>query len=516
MRQYRCRGTITVFLSLISVLFLSLLCTSIESARIQGSRAKAAAALDMGLFSVLGEFERGLLEKYDVFFLDGAYGGGSYSRDHMTQKLQEYMDYNASPNKGLLFRGVDMFPVKVKEVDITGVQLATDEKGEAFYQQAVGFMKENLGTELVSTALQRMNDAKKLEQAGQDYERQDRTNETQLSTLQQQQAQEKQRIEEEQKAAVEASGGEVQETEAQLPAVKPEKNPLEVIKAIRRKGLLRLLLGTDAQISQKKLPGDIPSKRKCERGNLTVERKHRGLTADLIFQEYLFQRFSLFTDEKKEGILDYALEYILCGKSSDEKNLKSVVTRLLLLREGANFAYITTSPEKKGEADALAALLVGAIPIPGLIPATSYALQLVWAYAESLLDVRELLLGGKVPLFKEAADWRLSLSSIPELLDILYSAGGSGDHGVSYSGYLQMLFTLGKKSAYPMRALDMAEGVLKSMEGMESFRADHAVCKISATSDFSIPPMFLKVSAAFLKTGVVQTDYHASGSFSYY
>ena len=57
MRAYRCKCTITVFLSLISILFLSLLCTAIESARIQGARAKAAAALDMGLFSVFGEFE---------------------------------------------------------------------------------------------------------------------------------------------------------------------------------------------------------------------------------------------------------------------------------------------------------------------------------------------------------------------------------------------------------------------------------------------------------------------------
>ena len=80
MKTCRCKGAITVFLSLISVLFLSLLCTTIESARIQGARAKAAAALDMGLFSVFGEFENEVLEKYDVFLLDGACGNGTYSQ----------------------------------------------------------------------------------------------------------------------------------------------------------------------------------------------------------------------------------------------------------------------------------------------------------------------------------------------------------------------------------------------------------------------------------------------------
>lgn len=107
MKEYRCKGAITVFLSLISVLFLSLLCTTVESARIQGCRAKAAASLDMGLFSVFGEFEKELLERYDVFFLDGAGGSGKFSTDGICGKLQDYMEYNAVPNKGHMIRGYD-------------------------------------------------------------------------------------------------------------------------------------------------------------------------------------------------------------------------------------------------------------------------------------------------------------------------------------------------------------------------------------------------------------------------
>lgn len=103
------KGTISVFLSLVSVLFLSLLCTAEESARMEGCRAKAAAALDMGMFSVMGEFERELLERYDVFFLDGAAGSGSFNQDQLNQALQEYMAYNISPNKGLLLSRFDIF-----------------------------------------------------------------------------------------------------------------------------------------------------------------------------------------------------------------------------------------------------------------------------------------------------------------------------------------------------------------------------------------------------------------------
>ncbi len=70
--MYRNKGTITVFLSLISMLFLSLFCTMAESVRVQAARFQAAAAFDMGLFSVFGEYDRVLLEEYDLWFLDGA------------------------------------------------------------------------------------------------------------------------------------------------------------------------------------------------------------------------------------------------------------------------------------------------------------------------------------------------------------------------------------------------------------------------------------------------------------
>ena len=167
------KGTISVFLSLVSVLFLSLLCTAEESARIEGCRAKAAAALDMGMFSVMGEFERELLERYDVFFLDGAAGSGSFNQDQLNQTLQEYMTYNVSPNKGLLLSRFDIFSQNMTSSVITGTVRATDEKGAAFYQQAVGFMRENLGTEFISIWLERMKDGQQLENAEEIYKSRD-------------------------------------------------------------------------------------------------------------------------------------------------------------------------------------------------------------------------------------------------------------------------------------------------------------------------------------------------------
>lgn len=507
MKRYYGKGAISIFLSLVCVLFLSLLCTAAESTRIEGCRAKAAAALDMGMFSVMGEFERALLEHYDVFFLDGAAGSGSFCQEQLNQTLLGYMEYNVSPNKGLLVSHSDIFSQYLTKACITGTTRATDEKGAAFYQQAVGFMRENLGTEILSIWLERMKEGQKLEKAGELYQSRDEAVSDSLKQLEEAQKQLEAQTET-QKDSLQA------ETEV-LPAIPESQNPLDIIRKLKKEGILGLVLKDKSAVSQKTISSSVPSKRTNQKGNLPVEKKYSGLTADLLFQQYLFERFCLFTDSEKEGILDYGLEYILCGKNSDEKNLKAVVTRLLLLREGANFLYLTGDTASMEAANGLAALLVGAVPVPGLVTVTAYALLLAWAYAESLVDVRELLAGGKVPVLKSARTWRLSLTSLPNLLQILEQTSGSSGEGLSYAAYLQILFTLGGKGKYPMRALDLIEGYMKSRPATAAFRVDNAICKIEAEADFTIPPLFLHVSSAFLKTGTAETGYHVSGSFAY-
>lgn len=506
------KGAISVFLSLISVLIISVLTTSIESSRIQGCRAKAAACLDMGLFSVMGEFERELLEHYDVFFLDGAAGSGTYSTDGINERLHEFMEYNVKPDRGIFLKRYDAFGLNLNETKIDGVCLATDENGAAFYQQAVGFMRENISTELISTLMNRISEGEQLKEAAEIYKKRDENTGEELKQLEDRQKElEEQRRQEEKEAA---ERGELIVREEQKPSVPDSENPLKTIKKIKKKGIMNLVTG-DAGVSEKTLPSGSPSKRSCQRGTLPVEKKYGGLTSDLLFQQYLFERFPLYTDEKKEGVLDYGLEYILCGKNSDEKNLKSVVNKLLLLREGANFMYLSGNAKAKAAADALAALLVGAIPIPGLTAVTAYALLLVWAYGESLLDVRELLAGGKVSVLKTASTWKLELETVPKIMQILESTSGTSEEGLSYAGYLQILFTLGAKSKYSMRALDLIEGYMRQRPATAAFRADHAVCKVKAEADFAIPPLFLKVSSAFLKTGKTVQAYHVSGSFAY-
>lgn len=503
MNRYRYQGTITVFLSLVSVLFLSLICTMLESARLQGARAWAAAVTDMGLFSVFGEYEKEMLEEYDVLFLDGAYGTGDFEPERLALQMREFMRYNADPAEGLeAAAGMNFFPMTMESCEITGYLLATDGEGEAFYQQVVGNIRENLGTELLLKYQQNRKEAERQQKGAEEYERKDGIAWDELEALEEEQAQSR-----------ETESGEASEEEAEeeLPDVKVE-NPLETIKKIKKLGILGLVVKDPSGVSGKSVEkSNLPSGRKRNRGNLPVEETYTGVTADGIFQEYLLEHFGTWRNPEKKGALEYQTEYILMGKSSDEENLKAVVNRLLLLREGVNFLYILSDAKMRSQAAALAAGIAGAAPVPGLTAALEGVLILAWAYGESLLDVRTLLSGGRVPAVKDTSTWKLSLANLTKVTEVLSECDDGGGTGQDYTDYLRILLFAGEKGKYPMRALDMMESSCSSKE----VRADAWVVKAEAQAVWKFPTVFLRVPEVFLHVSGQETGYTVTGSFEY-
>lgn len=63
------------------------------------------------------------------------------------------------------------------------------------------------------------------------------------------------------------------------------------------------------------------------------------------YTDYLKEDKTLETQTQKQ--LDYMLEYILYGKTSDKENLQQGMTELSLIREGVNMAYLLTDSEKR-------------------------------------------------------------------------------------------------------------------------------------------------------------------------
>ena len=116
--------------------------------------------------------------------------------------------------------------------------------------------------------------------------------------------------------------------------------------------------------------------------------------------------------------MDYELEYILAGKESDKENLESVVKKLLLLRFVPNYAYIQTDSAMKAEAEAAAATLCTLLAVPPITEAAAQGILLAWAYGESIMDLRSLLKGNRVPLVKSKESWQLQFSRLLTLGNI--------------------------------------------------------------------------------------------------
>ena len=114
------KASITVFLALILSLLLSLICTSIQSVRMASSRMQILNSMDIGLYSLFGQYDRKLLEDYELLALDGSMGGGRLNLAEICNNLESYMKPVLSQNGRKL---------KLKQSGLTGYSLLTDHNG---------------------------------------------------------------------------------------------------------------------------------------------------------------------------------------------------------------------------------------------------------------------------------------------------------------------------------------------------------------------------------------------------
>lgn len=512
--MHRYKGAITVFLSLISILFLSLFCTMLESARIQGARFQAAAAFDMGLFSVFGEYDRVLLEEYDLWFLDAGEIGTVPER--LGVKLQNDIMPNLNPARELRVAGSwNLFPTELETCTVERYALATDNGGEVFYQQAVENEKELFAGHLADGIRRTAEEMKKQEKQAENYQNEEKTAEINLEQARQAQA-EAEAAQKEQPGEAqqpEPDAGEGQETGE--PSAEKKKNPLDVIKKLKKTGVLSLVMKDTSRIEKGKLKvKDLPSKRTLQKGNLKIK-ENKSPADEAVFLSYLKKHFQCAVEKDGGRGLVCELEYLIGGKETDVENLKRVVHKLLLIREGVNYACISGSQAMKGEALALAAAIAGSTAVPALTTALQKALMLAWAYGESLLDLRVLLAGGRTPLIKTEKDWKLSLERLIDLEQVLEECDAGGGKGQTYQEYLTGLLALTAKKQRNLRALDLIEAYRRGEKGGETFRADALTARIEAKGTFVFAPVFLAVPAAFFKLPNQALGYQITGGYGY-
>lgn len=464
------RGSVTVFFALILSLLITLVVSSFWSAQMAAARVQIANGAEIGLYSLFAQYDSSLLEEFHLFYLDGGFRQGELNMGKVYDTVTSYMDPVLHQNYQNL---------QLESGGITGYRLATDNHGESFRQQASAYMRETLGTQGIQLLLE------KVERGSADVQEQQNTKEN---------AQQGNSLEDYDRALSEATGsGEEQEGVVEIEpgseveeVTPPVENPIDTIRSIQQMGILELVLTDPSAVSQKTVDvSAVVSNRTLQKGMGIFEGQETEETAaeNLLFQEYILRQVGNFQRPAQNAQLEYLCEYIIGKNGSDVENLKSVAHRLLVIREGINFVYLLGDAPKRAQAASLAAAISSALLIPMASGIVEMVLLGCWAYGESILDVRELFAGGKIPLIKSTSNWQLELENLGQLLQRMDTDRREDAQGMDYEEYLRVLLYLEEQQTKTMKCLDVFELTVRAAEGHEQFRMDSCLDALEVSMD---------------------------------
>lgn len=462
------KGHITVFLALTLSLLMSLFTLTIEGARINAIKMQVELVTEMGVGSAFAEYHRQLLEQYDLFFIDTSYGNRQGSMANTAEHIRNYMQYNLQPSKDLFLPSArDFLALNTDYVHIGEYTVATDEAGYTIKKQAIAYMKDKVLPGF-------------LEEIQKDVQivRENAFDTTDVAVKEQNVQQE---IESVPLPKEEIAPDNWEEIEIH--------NPADKVNSSRKSGLLSIVVDNRSEISSRSVNVEsLVSHRRLKTGTLSYEKgKNQDSTIEeLIFGEYLLEKCGNYTDNADKNYLKYQMEYILMGKNNDTENLKSVVKKLIAFREASNLLYLLQDEGKVAEADAMAAGLSVVIAVPELQPLIKYSILFAWSFAESVNDVRILLGKGRVPLIKQAKDWKLSLEQMLFYEDNLSKEdGNSHKNGLSYEMYLRIFLSLMNREDKILRFMDIVEMDIRETKGNIAFCLDNCVDYLEAQIQIS-------------------------------
>lgn len=442
--QKEYRGEVTAYLSLIFILLITFIGGIIESASIQLAKNYRRADTNRAMECVFAEYQKELLEEYDIFALEGSYETGQYTEKNITERLGYY-------DEGRL------------EHKVKRLQFLTDKGCSSFFGQVSAYMKHKYGLDAMKELAGMTSVWGQQEDSAQDYAKEEELWKDRMDGL-------------------------LRENEGELPE---KDNPIKYIGELKKSPMLTLVMPRDKAVSEKSVEGQgmlALRERNQGYGDFSDVAEENGNLSSLLFGEYLLGHFSKFTDaEYTGGMLDYELEYILAGKNSDKENLEFVVRKILLFRFVPNYAYIQTDSEMRAEAETAAMALCTLLAVPAITEAAAQGILLAWAYGEAIMDVRSLLKGKRVPLVKSKESWQLQFSKLLTLgTDEDHSEGRDDENGLGYSEYLRMLLFLAKKEVTALRSLGIIEKNMQKLYGQPYFRADFCISRMEVSSVCSL------------------------------
>lgn len=169
----------------------------------------------------------------------------------------------------------------------------------------------------------------------------------------------------------------------------------------------RVVLDTLPSRGKTSLYGDLFIKRFADKvGDLgTAEAVRSSIfeyTAEIVFIEQYFSNHVTKAPEKA-GYFENEWEYIIFGHTSDKANFNEGRFFLALFRELMNAASIAADKDK-------VKLIANVSKCSGLAaPVVAVVLPAAWAAVETVLDLRDLYKGKRVPVLKNSEQWKTDI-----------------------------------------------------------------------------------------------------------
>lgn len=453
-------GYLTIYVALSMTVLLTLALVLIEGVCRNAIRMEAEIITEIALSSILAEYHQELFKQYNLLYIDTSYGTNNPSWQTTQAHLENYLEKNCDATD--VFGGwwyKDFIALSVDRVDMKTVVVATDNEGIWFRKRAIEAIKADIGVETLEEVIKWLD-------------------------IVEAQGKAKQKIDEDNE-----EGKALSDTQWN---VMEEINPMKQWEEKRSVGFASLLISNE-EISQSRVDlSQFCSWRKehnlLNEGNKTKSIPEISFLEELLFQEYLLRYSSFYGNSLDKSAsqydsLQYQIEYMIGGKDNDIDNLKSVIYRISALREAANAAHLFTDQEKCMEAELVSTLIASAVLLPEITPILKTAILVGWSFAETVYDMKILLVGGKVPLIKNTENWHFSLNNILSSQETTGSEGWK--EGLKYEDYLRILLALTKTELKTFRMLDIIEMDIRRTKGNGNFRIDGCIDYIETEIEFS-------------------------------
>ena len=223
-----------------------------------------------------------------------------------------------------------------------------------------------------------------------------------------------------------------------------------------------------------------------------------NLIDKILMSEYFFDMFNFYgKDVLKEETPSKSdkleVERILYGKDNDKDNIKSVVYRILLIREGLNLLYLYSNGAKREAARSFSYATFGVLT-PVVAEVVFILLLSAWAFAQAIVDVKDLLHHKKVMFFHNEESFRFDLDGLFSLAagNLLDNDTGyevkSGEFALNYKDYLRLLLMVEKEEVLNSRSISIIQNNINKEQSF--FDIEKCIYSFEADNEFESNNIF--------------------------